>query len=114
MVSVRDLMVFLDHAKFSAPLCMPEQRLADVEAREFKQLPRLKKGQVNYNLLSVPSHLSFTGLQGLGFPRGQETGSITLKNILEREKERKINLTFRSSFTSFRGELASLPCSSLT
>lgn len=47
MVSVRDLMVFLDHAKFSAPLCMPEQRLADVEAREFKQLPRLKKGQVD-------------------------------------------------------------------
>ena len=49
MVSVRDLMVFLDHAKFSAPLCMPEQRLADVEAREFKQLPRLKKGQVDHN-----------------------------------------------------------------
>ena len=47
MVSVRDLMVFLDHAKFSAPLCVPEQRLADVEAREFKQLPRLKKGQVD-------------------------------------------------------------------
>ena len=55
MVSVRDLMVFLDHAKFSAPLCTPEQRLADVEAREFKQLPRLKKGQVDYNLLSIPS-----------------------------------------------------------
>merc|ERR1719209_2894740 len=51
MVSVRDLMVFLDHAKFSAPLCMPEQRLADVEAREFKQLPRLKKGQVDYKSL---------------------------------------------------------------
>ena len=49
MVSVRDLMVFLDHAKFSAPLCMREQHLADVEAREFKQLPRLKKGQVDHN-----------------------------------------------------------------
>ena len=87
MVSVRDLMVFLDHAKFSAPLCVPEQRLADVEAREFKQLPRLKKGQVNYNLLSVPSHPSFTGLQGLGFPRGQETGSSILRNSLKQEKE---------------------------
>lgn len=52
MVSVRDLMVFLDHAKFSAPLCMPEQRLADVESREFKQLPRLKKGQVYRALVS--------------------------------------------------------------
>ena len=88
MVSVRDLTVFLDHAKFSAPLCVPEQRLADVEAREFKQLPRLKKGQVDYNSLSVPSHSqqSFTGLQGLGFPRGQETGSIILRNSLEQEK----------------------------
>ena len=94
MVSVRDLMVFLDHAKFPAPLCMPEQRLADVEAREFKQLPRLKKGQVDYNSLSVPSHSqqSFTGLQGLGFPRGQETGSIILRNSLGHQKEGKFSM----------------------
>ena len=51
MTSVRDLMVFLDHAKFSAPLSLPtisapEKPIIDVEAREFKQLPELKKGKV--------------------------------------------------------------------
>ena len=51
MTSVRDLMVFLDHAKFSAPLSLPtvgvpEKPLIDVEAREFMQLPELKKGKV--------------------------------------------------------------------
>ena len=51
MTSVRDSMVFLDHAKFSAPLSLPtssapEKPSVDVEAREFKQFPRLKKGKV--------------------------------------------------------------------
>ena len=59
MTSVRDSMVFLDHAKFSAPLSLPtssapEKPSVDVEAREFKQFPRLKKGKVtliNYKII---------------------------------------------------------------
>ena len=92
MVSVRDLVVFLDHAKFSAPLCMPEQRLADVEAREFKQLPRLKKGQVDSKTEVSPLYQSFTGLQGLSFTRGRETGSIILRNSLGHKKEGKFSM----------------------
>ena len=52
MTSVRDMMVFLDHAKFSAPLSSlsiisaPEKPSINVEAREFRQMPELKKGKV--------------------------------------------------------------------
>jgi len=57
MTSVRDLMVFLDHAKFSAPLSLPtisapEKPIIDVEAREFKRLPELKRGKVYRVLVS--------------------------------------------------------------
>jgi len=57
MTSVRDLMVFLDHANFSAPLSLttinaPEKQLIDVEARKFRQLPELKKGKVYRVLVS--------------------------------------------------------------
>ena len=58
MTSVRDLMVFLDHAKFSAPLSLPtisapQKPIIDVEAREFKQLPQLKKGKVVFFISNV-------------------------------------------------------------
>jgi len=58
MTSVRDLMVFLDHAKFSAPLSSlptisaPKRPSIDVEAREFSQMPELKKGKVYRVLVS--------------------------------------------------------------
>ena len=68
MTSVRDLMVFLDHAKFSAPLfslptiSAPKKPNIDVEAREFRQLPELKKGKVvvfvTHVLMCLPSGLS--------------------------------------------------------
>ena len=58
MTSVRDSMVFLDHAKFSAPLSLPtssapEKPSVDVEAREFKQFPRLKKGKVTLIIYKI-------------------------------------------------------------
>ena len=66
MTSVRDMMVFLDHAKFSAPLSSlstisaPEKPSINVEAREFRQLPELKKGEVVVYLFQTcfPSELS--------------------------------------------------------
>ena len=66
MTSVRDMMVFLDHAKFSAPLSSlstisaPEKPSINVEAREFRQLPELKKGKVVVYLFQTcfPSELS--------------------------------------------------------
>ena len=65
MTSVRDSMVFLDHAKFSAPLSLPtssapEKPSVDVEAREFKQFPRLKKGKVTLIIYKII--LYFTNL----------------------------------------------------
>ena len=54
MTSVRDLMVFLDHANFAAPLSLPiisgapEKQLMNVEAQKFRQLPELKKGKVTF------------------------------------------------------------------
>jgi len=55
MSSVRDLMVFLDQAKFPAPLSLPtvdNKALTDVETGQFGQLPRLKKGKVFRALVS--------------------------------------------------------------
>ena len=61
MTSVRDLMVFLDHANFSAPLSLPtisapEKQLIDVEARKFRQLPQLKKGKVTLLYFKCTGH----------------------------------------------------------
>ena len=61
MTSVRDLMVFLDHANFSAPLSLPtisapEKQLVDVEARKFRQLPQLKKGKVTLLYFKLTCH----------------------------------------------------------
>ena len=75
--------------------------------------PDSKKARL-IRLWSVPSYQSVSGLQGLGLTRGQETGSIFLRNSLEHEMVGKFNMMFRSTFTSYRGGLASLLCSSLT
>jgi len=85
MTSVRDLMVFLDHANFSAPLSLPtisapEKQLIDVEARKFRQLPQLKKGKV-YRVLV--SHVDNTQVHVQLLSKKAEKFTLLLPDLMD-------------------------------